>query len=146
MPALWAQKHTPSARWRALKSVALAVPALATTALAPASPAAASVHRAPAATSGGTVTQGIVGVAPGYIFPVAPLRAPTSGTNTERFNWLMYPRSTRSATPASIPATASLSRPCTATATRRSRCTCAAPSGRTANPSRAAMWRSSTTL
>jgi peptide/nickel transport system substrate-binding protein len=37
-----------------------------------------------------TVTQGIVGVAPAYVFPVAPLSAPTSGTNSERFNWIMY--------------------------------------------------------
>jgi peptide/nickel transport system substrate-binding protein len=84
-------KRTASPLLRALKGVALALPALATATVTGASPASASAHRVTEATSGGTVTEGIVGVAPGYVFPMAPLGAPTSGTNTERFNWLMYP-------------------------------------------------------
>jgi peptide/nickel transport system substrate-binding protein len=85
-------KRTATSYRRALKKTALVLPALAVvaTGVLPAS-ASASVQRAPAAANGGTVTQGIVGVAPGYVLPVAPLGAPTSGTNTERFNWIMYP-------------------------------------------------------
>jgi peptide/nickel transport system substrate-binding protein len=79
-------KLTTAPRRRALKGATVALSALTmaamTGALVPAS--------AQAATSGGTATEGIVGVAPGYVFPLAPLGAPTSGTNTERFNWLMY--------------------------------------------------------
>jgi peptide/nickel transport system substrate-binding protein len=90
MPAPRAKRTTTSFR-RALAGVALTVPALATAAVTGAPPASASSHHVNGAASGGTVTEGIVGVAPAYVFPLAPLGAPTSGTNTERFNWLMYP-------------------------------------------------------
>jgi len=76
---------------RALKAAMLALPALSFVTLPVVAPASASAHDVTAATSGGTVTEGIVGVAPSYVFPMAPLGAPGSGTNTERFNWLMYP-------------------------------------------------------
>jgi peptide/nickel transport system substrate-binding protein len=50
---------------------------------------ASSAQAAGSAQSGGTVTEGIVGVAPSYVFPMTP-PGEGSGTNTERFNWLMY--------------------------------------------------------
>lgn len=53
--------------------------------------ASAAAPRVGAAAGGGKVTEGIVGVAPNYVLPIAPLGAAGSGTNTERFNWLMYP-------------------------------------------------------
>jgi peptide/nickel transport system substrate-binding protein len=40
--------------------------------------------------AGGTVTEGIIGVAPSYVFPLDPPGEGGSGTNTERFNWIMY--------------------------------------------------------
>ena len=81
------EKREPASRGRSLRRAVIALSALALA--AGVLPTVVSAATSKAATST-TVTQGIVGVAPGYVFPLAPLGAPTSGTNTERFNWLMY--------------------------------------------------------
>jgi peptide/nickel transport system substrate-binding protein len=83
------EQRTVSRRLGALRGAARLLPALAVAAVSASGLPAASAATSQAA-SGGTVTQGIIGVAPSYVFPLTPLGAPSSGTNDERFNWLMY--------------------------------------------------------
>ncbi len=80
------ERPAAAARWR--RTAALVIPVLAAAAVT----AGCGSSPAPAASSSSnntTVTEGIVGVAPSYVFPMTP-PGEGSGTNTERFNWLMY--------------------------------------------------------
>jgi peptide/nickel transport system substrate-binding protein len=88
------ERPATTSRWRVVRTAARVLPVLAlitaVTAACSSSPGSSgSAGSSGTPSAGGTVTEGIVGVAPSYVFPMTP-PGQGSGTNTERFNWLMY--------------------------------------------------------
>jgi peptide/nickel transport system substrate-binding protein len=89
MPFTISSKVT-AARRKLLVRTSLTVPALLSATLVSVGGLSSSASASPASpTSGGTVTEAIVGVAPNYIFPIVTPAA-DSGTNLVQFNLLMY--------------------------------------------------------
>jgi peptide/nickel transport system substrate-binding protein len=82
------ERPPPALRWR--RAAALVMPVLVVTAITAGCGSSSSSSPTSGSSSGGTVTEGIIGVAPSYVFPLDPPGEGGSGTNTERFNWIMY--------------------------------------------------------